>query len=64
MKIWLVECGADLMNRFVVCEDGRAAHGGLKGRKLRDEVVEFVRKMMYRIPDENQRGRMDGAMGT
>ena len=56
---WMVECGADLMNKFLVGEDGRTAYERIKGKKYRGEVIEFGRKIMYRIPGKTQGGLME-----
>ena len=56
---WLVECAAEHMNKFLVGEDGRTAYERIKGKKYRGEVVEFGRRVMYRIPGKTQGGLME-----
>ena len=47
---WMVEHAADLLNKFAVGEDGRTAYERVKGKKYRGEMIEFGRKVMYKIP--------------
>ena len=55
---WLVEHAADLLNKFAVGPDGRTAFERLKGKRYRGEVVEFGRKILYKIPCKPERGLM------
>ena len=55
---WLVEHAADLLNKFAVGRDGRTAFERLKGKKYRGEVVEFGRKILYKIPCKPEGGLM------
>ena len=55
---WLVEHAADMLNKFAVGPDGRTALERIKGKKYRGEVVEFGRKILYRIPCKPEGGLM------
>ena len=55
---WLVEHAADLLNKFAVGPDGRIAFERINGEKYRGEVVEFGRKILYRIPCRPEGGLM------
>ena len=55
---WLVEHAADMLNKFAVGPDGRTAFERIKGKKYRGEVVEFGRKILYRIPCKPEGGLM------
>ena len=45
---WLVEHAADLISRFQVGDDGRTAYERMKGKKCKQEMVEFCEKADYR----------------
>ena len=53
---WLVEHAADLINKFAVGADGKTAYERVKGKGYRGEVVEFGRKVMYRVPCKPEGG--------
>ena len=55
---WMVEHAADLLNKFAVGEDGRTAYERVKGKKYRGEMIEFGRKVMYKIPCKPEGGNM------
>jgi hypothetical protein len=55
---WLVEHAADMLNKFAVGPDGRTAFERIKGKKYRGEVVEFGRKIFYKIPCKPEGGLM------
>ena len=46
---WLVEHCADILNRFQVGKDGKTAYFRLKGKRCRTQMVEFGRKVMFRV---------------
>ena len=56
---WLVEHAADTINRFAVSSDGRTAFERVKGKRYHGEVVEFGRKIMYKIPRKPEGGSME-----
>lgn len=45
---WLVEHAADLLSRYQVGDDGRTGYERLKGKKCKQEMVEFGEKVHYR----------------
>ena len=47
---WLVEHAADVLNKFAVGNDERTAYERIKGKKYHGEMVEFGRRVMYKIP--------------
>ena len=55
---WMVEHGAETINRFHVSKDGRTPYERLKGKRFKGEVVEFGRKIMYRYPGKPEGGSM------
>ena len=61
---WLVEHAADLLNKFAVGPDGRTAFERIKGKTYRGEVVEFGRKILYKIPCKPEGGLDDREMGS
>ena len=55
---WLVEHAADVLNKFAVGIDGRTAYERIKGKKYHGEMVEFGRRVMYKIPCKPEEGLM------
>ena len=55
---WLVEHAADVLNKFAVGIDGRTAYERIKGKKYHGEMVEFGRRVMYKIPCKPEGGLM------
>ena len=53
---WLVEHAADVLNKFAVGIDGRTAYERIKGKKYHGEMVEFGRRVMYKIPCKPEGG--------
>ena len=47
---WLVEHAADVLNKFAVGINGRTAYERIKRKKYHGEMVEFGRRVMYKIP--------------
>jgi len=56
---WLVEHGAETLNRYHVGQDGRTAYERLKGKKYRGEMIEFGRKIFHRHPGRVEGGSME-----
>ena len=46
---WLVKYAADILNKFDVGVDGTTAHEKIKRKKFHGDVVEFGRRVMYKI---------------
>ena len=61
---WLVEHAADTINKFAVAPDGRTAYERVKGKRYKGEMIEFGRKVMYKIPCKPEGGADAGEMGA
>ena len=55
---WLVEHGAETLNRFQVSNDGKTSCERSKGKKYKGDFVEFGRRVMHRQPGKVRGGVM------
>ena len=56
---WLVEHGAEVLNRFHVGPDGRTAYERVKGKKYQGDSIEFGRSVHHRHAGKVQGGSME-----
>ena len=61
---WLVEHGADLLNKYQVGKDGRTAFERIKGKRYHGEMYEFGRKVYHMDPGKHGGGLMQARWGV
>ena len=50
--LWMVEYAGALATRFSVGEDGKTAYERMKGRRFKEELVEWGEVVMYEVVKE------------
>ena len=61
---WLVEHGADVLNKYHVNKSGRTAYEMIRGKPYNGEMFEFGRRVFHRYPGKTQGGSMKERWGT
>jgi len=55
---WLIEHGAETLNRYTVGKDGRTPYERMKGKRYKGEMLEFGQKILHRYPGKSEGGSM------
>ncbi len=58
---WLTEHAADVLSKYLVGDDGKAAYEHLNGKPCDKELVEFGEKVHYRF---EKRGAKENKLGS
>ena len=55
---WLVEHGADMLNKYLVGRDGRTTYERIKGKAYKGEMTDFGRRVFHMHPGKHSGGSM------